>query len=489
MAKPAGRLDIGAGEAHDRRDMSLGAVPVLAEEEQGPRPQALAADPGHFPAGFTWGAATAAYQIEGAIDADGRLPSIWDTFAHTPGRVLNGDTGDQACDHYHRWREDVDLLKQLGASGYRFSIAWPRILPTGIGTVNAKGLDFYERLVDALLVAGIQPWVTLYHWDLPQPLEDAGGWPERATADAFAGFAEIVARRLGDRVQRWTTLNEPWCSAFLGYELGIHAPGKTDPKLGFAAAHNLLLAHGRAVQVLRSSVPAAQVGIALNPTPVEAATGSAADAAAAERADAYLNRWFLDPIFGRGYPADGLSLVRQYFEAPSDADLQVIAQPIDMLGVNYYRPTIVCDSPGGGPFSFGSVLPPNEHVTQMDWLVRPSGLLDLLLRIHRDYPVQEIAVTENGAAYLDPVPDGGTLHDPERTAYLASHIAAVGEAIQARVPVTGYFVWSLLDNFEWAQGYSNRFGIVYVDFATQQRIVKDSGRWYQRLIAAHRARS
>jgi beta-glucosidase len=443
-------------------------------------------EPGYFPGSFTWGAATAAYQIEGAVAAEGRLPCIWDTFSHTPGKVLNGDTGDQACDHYHRWREDIGLMKELGLGAYRFSIAWPRVLPTGTGTVNTHGLDFYERLVDALLEAGIQPWLTLYHWELPQPLEDAGGWPERATADAFAGFAEVVAHRLGDRVQRWITLNEPWCSAFLGYELGVHAPGRSDPKLAFAAAHNLLLAHGRAVQVLRAKVPNAKVGIVLNPTPVEAATPSEPDQRAAKRADAYLNRWFLDPLYGRGYPEDGLSLVREYFEAPPAADLTTVAEPIDFLGVNYYRPTIVRDSPGEGPFSFGDVLPPSEQVTQMDWIVRPQGLLDLLLGIAREYPVQEMAVTENGAAYLDPAPVGGEVHDPERTAYLAGHIAAVGEAIRAGVPVTGYFVWSLLDNFEWAQGYSNRFGMVYVDYATLERTVKDSGRWYQRLMAAHR---
>ncbi len=451
-----------------------------------PRPQALPGDLRQFPAKFTWGVATASYQIEGAAQDDGRLPSIWDTFSHTPGKVLNGDTGDQACDHYHRWREDVGLLRELGVGAYRFSIAWPRILPTGRGRVNVAGLDWYERLVDALLEGGIEPWVTLYHWDLPQPLEDAGGWPERTTADAFAEFAEAIGRRLGDRVAAWSTLNEPWCSAFLGYQLGIHAPGKTDLGQGFRAAHTLLLAHARAVNVLRSVSPGARVGIVLNPSPVEPASNTDADVAAARLADAYFNRWFLDPLFGRGYPADLLAVLGATFQAPPEAELREIAAPIDFLGVNYYRPTIVRASGSNGALGFNSVQPADEPVTEMQWVVRPSGLRDLLLRIHRDYPVREMAITENGAAYPDPPPVGGRVHDPERTRYLAGHIAAVGEAITAGAPVTGYFVWSFLDNFEWAQGYLNRFGLVYVDYASQQRTLKDSGRWYQRLIASHR---
>ena len=466
--------------------MTSGALPVLAQPEAGPRPQALPNNLSHFPADFTWGVATAAYQIEGAVDADGRRASIWDTFAHTPGKVLNGDTGDQACDHYRRWREDVGLLRELGVGAYRFSISWPRILPTGSGNVNAAGLDWYERLVDALLEGGIKPWVTLYHWDLPQPLEDAGGWPERATADAFVELAETVGRRLGDRVETWSTLNEPWCSAFLGYQLGAHAPGKTDLRRAFQASHTLLLAHGRAVDALRAVCPRARVGIVLNPTPVEAASDADADVAAARRADAYLNRWFFDPLFGRGYPADLLEYLGSRFQLPTDADLRAIATPIDFIGINYYRPTIVRAHASEAALEFSSVSSPNEPVTEMSWIVRPSGLRDLLLRIHRDYPIRELAITENGAAYPDPSPTDGRVHDPERTRYVAEHIAAVGEAIDAGVPVTGYFVWSLLDNFEWAQGYSNRFGLVHVDFASQRRTLKDSGRWYQELIASHR---
>jgi beta-glucosidase len=432
---------------------------------------------------FVWGVATAAYQIEGAVNEDGRGTSIWDTFSHTPGKVLNGDTGDVACDHYHRWREDLALLGDLGVGAYRFSIAWPRVIPSGSGAPNAAGLDWYERLVDALLESGIQPWVTLYHWDLPQPLEDAGGWPERATADAFARYAEVVGRRLGDRVRTWATLNEPWCSAFLGYQIGVHAPGRRNPRLALAAAHTLLLAHGRAVEVLRSTSPGARVGIALNPAQVEPASDDEADLAAARRADGYHNRWFLDPLYGRGYPADMLEHFAEHFASPPSEDLQVIAAPTDFLGVNYYCPTIVRADSTDAFLGARSVQRPDEAVTQMDWIVRPSGLSQLLGRLYRDYPVSGLAVTENGAAYADPPAVDGRLHDPERTRYLADHVSAVSQAIAAGVPVTAYFAWSLLDNFEWAQGFSNRFGVVYVDFATQRRMLKDSGRWYRSLIA------
>jgi beta-glucosidase len=466
--------------------MTLGAVPALRQAEDRPRQQALPSTLGQFPADFTWGVATAAYQIEGAVDVDGRRASIWDTFSHTPGRVLNGDTGDQACDHYHRWREDLGLLRELGVGAYRFSIAWPRILPGGTGLANVRGLDWYERLVDELLLGGIQPWVTLYHWDLPQALEDRGGWAERSTADAFVHLAEAVARRLGDRVRTWSTLNEPWCSAFLGYQLGVHAPGKTDPSLALTAAHTLLLAHGRAVGVLRATVPSARVGIVLNPTPVEAVSDADGDLEAARRADGYLNRWFLDPLYGRGYPADMLDLFGQRFAWPSNADMRAIAEPIDFLGLNYYRPTLVRADPADGLLGFTSVQPHDEPQTQMGWVVRPSGLRELLLRMRRDYPARDLVITENGAAYADAVAADGAVHDAERTRYIAEHIDAVGEAIQTGVPVTGYFVWSLLDNFEWAQGYANRFGLVYVDYATQRRTVKDSGRWYQAMLAAQR---
>jgi beta-glucosidase len=466
--------------------MKSGAVPILGDPGQAEieLPAAITTSTSFdvFPADFTWGVSTSAYQIEGAVAADGRRPSIWDTFSHTPGAIIDGDTGDLACDHYHRWQEDLDLLSELGVGGYRFSVSWPRVLPTGTGAVNARGLDWYERLVDGLLERGIQPWLTLYHWDLPQPLEDAGGWPKRATADAFVGFTEVVARRLGDRIHTWMTLNEPWCSAFLGYQLGLHAPGRRDDALGLAAAHTLLLAHGRAVEVLRATVPTARVGIVLNPTPVQAATTSEADQAAARRADGYFNRWFLDPLFGRGYPADILEHVGQLFSQPSDADLRTIAAPIDVLGVNYYRPTIA-RADANAFLGWTEVASASEPVTAMDWTVRPDGLRQLLVRMHQDYPVPPIAITENGSAYTDSRPVDGRLHDPERTRYLADHIEAVGHAIAAGVPLSGYFVWSLLDNFEWAWGYGSRFGLVHVDYATQQRTIKDSGHWYRRRIA------
>ena len=438
---------------------------------------------GAVPEPFVWGVATAAYQIEGAVHADGRGPSIWDTFSHTPGRVLNGDTGDVACDHYYRWREDLQLLRDLGVGAYRFSIAWPRIIPDGTGAVNAAGLDWYERLVDALLEAGIQPWVTLYHWDLPQPLEDAGGWPNRATADAFERYAEVVGRCLGARVERWITLNEPWCSAFLGYLSGEHAPGRRDPRLALSAAHTLLLAHGRAVDALRAASPAAQIGIVLNPSQVEAASEAEADVAAARRVDGYHNRWFLDPLYGRGYPADMLEHFAPHFAPPAPEDLRAIAAPTDFLGVNYYQPSIVRAEPSEPFLGARGVRLPDEPVTEMNWIVRPRGLRQLLARLHREYPVGSLAVTENGAAYSDAPSADGRLHDAERTRYLADHVAAIGEAVELGVPVIGYFVWSLLDNFEWARGYSSRFGLVYVDYSTQRRLLKDSGRWYRSLVS------
>jgi beta-glucosidase len=351
-----------------------------------------------FPPRFVWGVATAAYQIEGAVKQDGRGVSIWDTFSHTPGNVLNGDSGDVACDHYHRWREDLALLRDLGVSAYRFSVAWPRILPKGSGQANVAGLDWYERLVDALLESGIQPWVTLYHWDLPQPLEDAGGWPERATADAFAHYAEVVGRRLGDRVHAWITLNEPWCSAFLGYQTGEHAPGRRDPRLALRAAHVLLLGHGRAVSILRSVSPGARVGIVLNLTHVEPQTEGLHDVAAARRMDGYHNRWFLDPLYGRGYPADMLERFAQHVAPPPAADLLEIAAPTDFLGINYYQPIVVRADPTEAFLGARGVRPAGEPVTQMDWIVRPSGLGQLLGRVQRDYPVRSLAITENGAA-------------------------------------------------------------------------------------------
>jgi beta-glucosidase len=438
-------------------------------------------------ADFAWGAATAAYQIEGGVDEDGRGPSIWDHFSHTPGKVHNDDTGDVACDHYHRWREDVALMRRLGLNAYRFSIAWPRVQPLGTGPVNAAGLDWYDRLVDALLEAGIQPWATLYHWDLPQALQDQGGWDNPATVDAFVGYAAAVTSRLGDRVKRWITFNEPWCSAFLGHYTGEHAPGQRDAATALRVAHALLLAHGRAVPVVRANCPGAKVGISLNVTSVLPATDALADQAAARRYDGFLNRWFLDPLYGRGYPKDmlahygGMSYLT-FLDSASEADMRSIAVPTDFLGVNYYNPHRVVADETDALLGASARRPPRAAVTQMGWVVRPASLFDLLRDLAAEYPVGSLAVTENGAAYPDPSPRGGRVADGDRTQYLVEHVAAAERAVAAGVPLCGYFAWSLLDNFEWAWGYSRRFGIIHVDFHTQRRTMKDSAHWYLEFI-------
>jgi beta-glucosidase len=440
-----------------------------------------------FPADFRWGAATAAYQIEGAAHEDGRGESIWDRFCATPGHVLNNDTGDVACDHYHRYREDVRLMQELGLNAYRFSIAWPRILPHGRGQVNAAGLDFYERLVDTLLAAKIEPFVTLYHWDLPQALQDeVGGWGSRETANAFAEYTDIVSRRLGDRVQSWITLNEPYVSTFIGHETGRHAPGLRDPKLAWQVSHHLLLAHGLAVPILRTnSGPQTHVGITLSLSPTEPAKNTPADQATAQFADGKLNRWFLDPIFHGSYPTDMLNLLPMlgdFVPKMETGDAEIIARPIDFLGVNYYYRTIVHQKPGEPIGNYEQVKPQGAEYTTMGWEVYPEGLRQLLVRLHTDYTIPEIYITENGAAFADEVGEDGKVHDPRRVNYLREHFLKAHEAMTQGVPLKGYFVWSLLDNFEWAFGYSQRFGVVYVDYPSQQRIVKDSGWWYKDVI-------
>jgi beta-glucosidase len=443
-----------------------------------------------FPEGFVWGAATAAYQIEGAARDGGRGPSIWDTFSRTPGRVFAGHTGDVACDHYHRYADDVALMAELGLQAYRFSVSWPRIRPDGTGSVNPAGLDFYDRLVDELRRRGIAPIVTLYHWDLPQPLEDRGGWASRETAEQFASYAAAVYARLGDRVETWTTLNEPWCAAFLGYASGVHAPGRQDPAVAFAAAHHLMLGHGLAVQALRSA-GARTIGLTLNPDSVfPADPDSRADVEAARLVDGLKNRIFFDPVLRGKYPADVLDGISRFTDAAFlvDGDEQVIGEPIDLLGVNYYAPTYVCAQVGatGSPAYPGTegveFLPPTGPVTEMGWQIEPSGLTALLERINRDYPGVPLLITENGAAFDDvPSPDG-RVADPDRISYLDGHLRAAHEAITRGVDLRGYLVWSLLDNFEWAEGYRKRFGIVYTDYGTQQRMIKDSARWYREVI-------
>jgi len=448
-----------------------------------------------FPDSFLWGSATSSFQIEGAATADGRGVSIWDTFSRQPGKVLGGDTGDVACDHFHRYADDVQLMKQLGLQAYRFSVAWPRVLPFGTGTPVAAGLDFYSRLVDALLEVGIEPWITLYHWDLPQALQDRGGWPQRSTVDAFVNYADVVARHLGDRVTHWITHNEPWCAAVLGYQNGLHAPGWNEPAAALAAAHHLLLSHGRAVPVIRSHSKGAQVGITLNVAPAEPASPSAADAAATERMDAHFNRWYFEPLIGKGYPEVGIADHREQgivgpgplpFIEPGD--MEQIAVEIDFLGINYYSRAVVrCDrvsDEDNAPRTIPEA--PAERKTDIGWEVWPDGLYAILRRLGDEMPVP-IYITENGAAYsTGPGPDG-EVHDTRRVAYLAGHIDACWRAIEDGVDLRGYFVWSLMDNFEWQEGYSQRFGVVWVDFETQQRTPKDSAWFFRDVVAANAA--
>ncbi|HEX8917238.1 MAG TPA: GH1 family beta-glucosidase [Chloroflexota bacterium] len=440
-----------------------------------------------FPADFVWGAATASYQIEGATTEDGRGESIWDRFSKTPGAVRNGETGDIACDHYHRYPEDVELMRHLGLSAYRFSIAWPRIIPAGIGQVNTRGLDFYDRLVDELLSHGIQPFATLYHWDLPQALEDEGGWTNRATAEAFATYVETVVGRLGDRVKHWITHNEPWVAAWVGYGWGKHAPGREEGPAGaLSASHHLLLSHGLAVPVIRRECPDARVGITLNLTPVYPATDEPADVKAASNVDGTSNRLFLDPIFRGTYPADIVELYREQQPRIEQGDLETISAPIDFLGINnYFRQIVRADPEKQVVF----VRNPEGEYTAMDWEVAPDAFHDLLVRVSRDYAPHRMYVTENGAAYPDVRTHEGKVLDPERQHYLELYFAAAGRAIDDGVPLAGYFVWSLLDNFEWAEGYWKRFGIVYVDYPTLERVPKGSFQWYRSLIAEQRAAS
>ncbi|HEY7149098.1 MAG TPA: GH1 family beta-glucosidase [Gaiellaceae bacterium] len=433
-----------------------------------------------FPSDFIWGAATAAYQIEGAVQEDGRGESVWDRFSTTPGKVRNGDSGAVACDFYHRYPEDVALMRDLGLDAFRFSIAWPRVLPEGGGRVNEAGLDFYDRLVDELLAHDIEPFATLFHWDTPQVLEDEGGWASRTTAEAFVEYTEAVVARLGDRVRRWITHNEPWVVAWIGHAWGEHAPGRKSEADAVAASHHLLLSHGWAVEAIRQAVPDAEVGITLNLAQTYPASDSPEDEAAAWQVDGEGNRWFLDPVFRGHYPADLLE--RNELVAPHvrDGDLEAISAPIDFLGINNYFRFVV----SRGAERPNIVHDPSAQYTDMGWEVFPDGLHRLLVRIGEDYAPAAIYVTENGAAFGDVRTHDGRVHDPERTAYLAGYTGAVARAIADGSPVKGYFVWSLLDNFEWAHGYSKRFGIVYVDYPSLERVPKDSFYWYRDFIGS-----
>ena len=440
-----------------------------------------------FPSNFVWGAATASYQIEGAWDEDGKGESIWDRFTHTPGHVFEGHTGDVACDHYHRWPQDIELMKSLGLRAYRFSIAWPRILPDGRGRVNQAGLEFYSRLVDGLLAADITPFVTLYHWDLPQALQDAGGWPARATAEAFVEYAGVVSAALGDRVKNWITHNEPWCVSILSHQIGAHAPGLRDTEAALRAAHHVLLSHGWAVPVIRANSPGAEVGITLNMEWVEAASRSAADARVAGEAEGRFNRWFLDPLYGRHYPAD---VVAGYAAALPNGldfvlpgDLDAIATPTDFLGLNYYSRRVARDE--GAADNLPQEILADRPRTEMGWEEYPEGLYGLLNWLHFGYRPPKLYVTENGASFGNGPDAAGRVADTRRLNYLRDHFSAARQAMNNGVPLAGYFVWSLMDNFEWAEGYRQRFGIVWVDYETQQRIPKDSALWYRDVIAAN----
>ncbi len=452
--------------------------------------------PNTFPDGFLWGVATSSQQIEGGRHEGGRGESIWDRFATIPGKIADGTVPDVTCDHYHLWRNDIAIMKDLGLGAYRFSIAWPRIQPSGRGAANTAGLDFYDQLVDGLLEAGLEPFPTLYHWDLPQALQDTGGWTSRDTAKVFADYASLVARRLGDRVRRWTTHNEPWCAATLGYEEGHHAPGHLSPAEGLAAAHHLLLSHGWACEAVRREAPGAELGIVLIHSPAHPATDSDGDHDAARWFDGFFNRWYLDPIFRGAYPADAIAdrtangqLQGGAMPFVLDGDLKAISTPLEFLGVNYYSRVVMRQGANGKP---EAVPPPKiPSLTQMGWEVYPAGLEETLLRIHREYAPPCLYVTENGAAYDDQIEADGRIddqpriNDPLRIDYLRGHLLSCARAAAQGVPLRGYFLWSLLDNFEWGFGFTKKFGLVAVDPRDGRRIPKQSAAWYRDVVAAN----
>jgi beta-glucosidase len=439
-----------------------------------------------FPQDFLFGAATSSFQIEGASDVDGRSPSIWDQFCQEEGRIADGSDGRRACEHYLRYRDDVALMKSLSLQAYRFSIAWPRVMPLGTGAINEKGLAFYERLVDELLGAGIEPWVTLYHWDLPACLGERGGWLNRDITQHFADYTEKMVTRLGDRVKHWITHNEPWCIATLGYRKGEHAPGMKDPRSGWIAAHHVLLSHGLAMQALRSARSDLKAGIVLNLTPGYAASDSLPDQEALRRFDGSFNRWYLDPVFKGSLPPDMIAEVEAECGGALDfvhsGDLALMRQDMDFLGINYYSRGILRgaeDAEGQKP---SAVKIDPVDITDMQWEVAPQGLRDLLVRLQTEYQPKALYITENGAAYDEGPDASGRIRDDRRIRYLKKHAAAMLEALELGVNLKGYFQWSLLDNFEWAYGYQKRFGMVWVDYETQERRPKDSAYWYCDLI-------
>ena len=429
---------------------------------------------------FIWGVATSSYQIEGAANEDGRGKSIWDTFCKVPGKVANFNNGDIACDHYHRFKEDLDLMKWMGVKAYRFSVAWPRVIPDGVGRVNEMGLDFYDRLIDSSLEREIAPWLTMYHWDLPEALQLRGGWNNREVVEWFGEYGEVLTSRFGDRVKNWMTLNEPLCSAWLGHLYGDMAPGIKDLQTALNVSHNLLMSHGLACQVIRSNVSEANVGIVINVTPAVPATDSQVDSNAAQLADGFDNRWFLDPVFGRTYPADVIDALGASPEIHS-GDMKLIAQDLDFLGVNFYfRQTVAADQ-NSKPLPIRSVNRENVKKTAMNWEVHPQAFEEILLRISKEYSPKAIYITENGSAWNDEVINGEIIDD-ERIDYLVRHLDAMRSARNQGAPILGYFAWSFLDNFEWAYGYEKRFGLIYVDYKTQTRTPKKSALFYRQLL-------
>ncbi|RFO98242.1 beta-glucosidase [Rhodoferax lacus] len=435
-----------------------------------------------FPEKFVWGVATSAFQIEGAAFADGKGPSIWDDFCKQPGAIADGSDGLLACEHYQRWQDDLDLVASLGVDAYRFSVSWPRVRPGGAGAWNEKGLDFYERLVDGLLARGIKPYLTLNHWDLPSELQATGGWTDRNTVHRFVEYAQGIDRRMGDRLATITTHNEPWVMSVLGYEQGIFAPGIKSRAAAMQASHHLMLSHGLALQALRAQGSKARLGIVLNLSPVQAATDSDADQAQAHLEDGKLLRWYMDPLFKGHYPEDVIGHLGADAPVLHTGDLAAIATPMDFMGVNYYSRSVAS---ANGPWD---TRQSGHPLTEMGWEVYPEGLTELLVRMHTDYPVPPLYVTENGGAFKDLVQDG-QVHDADRTDYIARHIEAVAQAMRQGVRMEGYMVWSLLDNFEWASGYAKRFGIVHVDYATQKRTLKDSAHWYSNMLHARKGRA
>jgi beta-glucosidase len=446
-----------------------------------------------FPEGFVWGAATSSHQIEGAVHEGGRGESIWDRFAAVPGAIVDGSSGAVACDHFHRYPRDIAIMKDLGLHAYRLSIAWSRILPDGRKqSKEPRGLDFYNRLIDALLAAGITPYVTLYHWDLPEALQDLGGWPARDTAYAFVDYAEAVSRSLGDRVKHWITHNEPWCISVLGHADGHHAPGHKSWPEALAASHHLNLAHGLALPVIRENSPGAEVGITLNLLHIDPASPSDADREACRALDGGFNRWFLDPLFGKGYPEDVIADHRALGNLPEGplpfvqpGDLEIAAREIDFLGINYYSRAVVRSAKIAEEANLPVTVVAEGDKTDMGWEVHPEGLYEVLCRVHREYAPRKIYITENGAAYDTAPSADGKVHDVKRRAYLHGHLEASRRAAEKGVPLHGYFLWSLLDNYEWAHGYAKRFGIVWVDYTTQERIPKESAAWYSEVIRAN----